>query len=216
MKTLFNLCLSLALSIGLFNYGFSQAAASSSKDVTPPPSTEDVATQQQNVEGDEEIKSESVSNYGFKIPRSIEEKIFARDFDGAWKEFENLIKGSGKEQRAQILEATAMLGNWFASLDNNRANWIKIRNEAQQALLKEFPKWAETYNSQINYDATPKQIIEYTTKGLQYDSKNYLMYERRGRAYLQLGQTKEACADFDKCPDKSRIWEYESACKKQE
>lgn len=212
MKTLFNLCLSLALSIGLFNYGFSQAAASSSKDVTPPPSTEEIPEQYM---GDEELGSEILDNYGLKLPRTLETKIRNGEADAAWEEFENFSKDLSKDKRAQALEAAIMICNQLI-LVGDREKWTAKRTEIQQTLLKEFPKWSETYNLLLNPDATPAQIIEYTTKGIQCDPKNYRMYERRGKAYLLLRKTKEACADFDKCPDKSRIWEYESACKKQE
>lgn len=214
MKTLFNLCLSLALSIGLFNYGFSQAAASS-ENVTPPLSTENMSNQNQYVEADESLGDEALDKYGLELPRSIDWKITSGDANGAWEEFEKFTKDLGKDKRAQVLESTVMMCNKLMVI-GDREKWIAKRTEAQQTLLKEFPKWSETYNCLITLETPPAQVIEYTTKGIQCDPKNYRMYERRGRAYLQLRKTKEACEDFDKCPDKSRIWEYESTCKKQE
>lgn len=215
MKTIIKLCLVVALSVVFFHYGFSQSAASASKEVTPPPSTEEIP--EQYLTSEDTLGESALTRHGIQLPGSINMKIAAGDIDGAWKEFENFKQEVGKEQRAQVLEAEVMLCNRFIYEGSNYNKWAAQRGEAQQALLKEFPKWVGTYRALINPDASPIQIIEYTTKSIQYDSKenpDYLLYERRGRAYLQVGRTKEACADFEKCPNKSRIWEYESNCKK--
>lgn len=215
MKTLLKVCLSLALGGMLVQYGFSQAAASASKDVTPPPSTEEVP--EQYLASEDTLGEGALTRHGIQLPASINMKIMAGDIDGAWKEFENFKQEVGKEQRNQVLEAEVMLCNRFIYEGSNYNKWAAQRGEAQQALLKEFPKWVGTYRALINPDAKPNQIIEYTTKAIQYDSKenpDYLLYEQRGRAYLQVGRTTEACADFEKCPDKSRIWEYKSTCGK--
>lgn len=214
MKTLLKVCLSLALGTLLVQYGFSQAAASSSKEVTIPPSTEEVP--EQHLYANDSVEEEYFVSFGLRLPQSVMSRLGAGNVYGAWEEFEEFKKTVDKKQWPQVLEAEIMLCNNSANMDaENRDKWIEKRNETQKTLLAEFPKWSGSYTSQINPEATPAQIIEFTTKALQLEPNDYLSLQRRGRAYLQIGRTTEACADFERCPDKSKIWEYESICKKR-
>lgn len=216
MKTLVKLSLTITLSAGIIQCCFSQSAAKASKEVTPPIPENYHQEVIDSLSEDNNLGEEALDLYGLRLPFSIDTKLASGNAEGAWSDFENFIKDLGKEKRAQILEAEIMLCNKIIPRVADPSKWKEKRETAQKALLTEFPKWTETYNSLINPDATPTQIIEYTTKAIQCDPQNYRTYERRGKTYIQLGRISAGCADFEKCPDKEKIVEYNSYCKAKE
>lgn len=220
MKTILNVCLIFALSLMLVDCGFSQAAATASQEITLPVSNQEIPEQylysrDSSVPKDVYANPEIHGFHGLILPTDIERKVNARDFDGAWADFENFKKGIGKDQQAQLLEAEIYLCEISSTSDmENKEMWLAKLKELREAILAKFPKWPGSYTSQFDPGFPPEQIIKFSSMALKYSPKDEFALEQRGKSYIHMGKISEGCADLEKLPHRDNVIEYKAACKK--
>ena len=220
MKTILNVCLIFALNLMFIGYGFSQAAATATQDVTPPVSNQEIPEQylysrDSSVPKDVTTDPQAHSFHGLVLPTAIERKINTKDFDGAWEDFENFKKEVSSAQQAQLLEIEIYLCERSSSLDGaNKEVWLKKLAELRKTILSKYPKWSGSYTSQFDPSFPPEKIVEFASTALKYDPKDEFALEQRGKSYIRMNKISEGCADLEHLPNKDEFWEYNNFCKK--
>lgn len=68
--------------------------------------------------------------------------------------------------------------------------------DLKKQILKKYPNQGDAYVMQvIDGDATPEDVVKFTTKALELEPQRLDLYGLRAQAYREMGKEEEAAAD---------------------
>lgn len=202
MKTSIKILLSCALIFAGVGYATAQSAAKSSRDVA------EVASDTTNSPITDTIQTEFRSERGITTPIHIEKLIQEGKITEALKEFEKFKESQKKSNPYHLLYCEMTVYQQAQSMDPSNPRYEQKAEEIRQTLIANYPNEPDTYLLQIDENTPNDKIIELTSKTIELDPLNIDAYDQRGHAFYNLGQIKEACADFQKLPWKGNMPEY--------
>lgn len=195
MKALkFGLTLMLGLSMGCGAQAFAQSSGQTAA-VTPnnPNTLSEVPV------AGEAVQDASQAEYqdALRPPMTVENLMGEGKFTEAVAELDKFVKSGQGDACYRMYVAYQT----YTSLMNFDANQAAGYAQKRDALKAEMEK--KCANSAVTYimkaqqaGQTPGMVVTLMTKAMEIDPKLELCYELRGNALWQLGQSKEACADF--------------------
>ncbi len=203
MKTLAQFLLGGVLLL-CFGYAHAQSASRSTKEVV-----ETVSDTTMQITAADTIQDDYRSERGIPTPPHIEKLLAEGKITQALNEFEK-FKASQKKANPYHLLYCEMTIYQQAQMGDpaNSATYAQKANALRQEIIAKYPNMSDTYLLQIDANTPDDKIVELATKAIELDSENIAAYDYRGKALLNLGQTKEACADFEKLPWKGGMPEY--------
>ena len=190
-----------------FGYASAQSAASNSREITPAvPATSSPQTVAPVAPAQIE---DTLPDRGIPTPPIVEKLLQEGKFEQAINEFEKFKAGLKKANPFQIRFLEMTIYEQALDVNPNNSKYIAKRNALKQELIEKFPNEPDAYLLQIDNSTPADVIVELTTKALNADPQYTEAYSQRGRALYKLGQTKEACADFEKVPWREMLPEFQ-------
>ena len=185
-----------------------QSAASNSRDIAP--SAQVVPSTTAPTTPPAQVIMDTLPDRGIPTPPHIEKLLQESKVEQALSEFEKFKSGLKKASPFQLLFLEMTIYEQAQSFDPSNTKYAAKIKALKQEIIENFPNEPDSYLLQIENNTPPELVIELATKAIQVDSKFTEAYSQRGRALYKLGQTKEACADFEKVPWKDMLPEYRS------
>lgn len=216
MKTIAKIFLFGSLFLCSFGYANAQSASSSSSDING--IENDTISLQSNANDSLAPNIDTLQvrvERGLPTPTYIENMIRSGKIPEALREFEKFKAENQKKTSPYNLlyaEMTIYQQAQIADRENGE-QYAKKAESLRQQIISKYPDVSDTYLLQIENNTPPQKVIQLATKAIELDPENVSAYESRGNALFNMGQTKAACADFEKLPWKNNLMNYNMHCK---
>lgn len=216
LKYAFLLCLGL-MALGLRTPAAAQASGQS-KQVVPrhPQPLPDLDSLQQArpelfpTESEEirEIKADTLfwepqPEKGIGPPEIVERLLAEEKYAQAAQAFEYFGDTmQGEYERCYLLYAYMLFYNYLLDVDTTQTDEYKTKRDARLAEMeKQCPDYIEFLMMKVYLAEEPQEVVKWTTKAIAVKPKA-AFYLSRANALWEMGQTKEACADYKQAAEK--------------